>query len=157
MHVGGTKFKRFGGRLFVFLVLIFVLVILIFVHFVLLIFILVFLLIFIFLVVVVLFLFHLLGILVLICFLPLVDLVPAAGALLAGRLVTGAVVVAGATRALFLIRLGLLGRGNGVFRHEGAGRADVSLLGVLPLDTSRPSTSEWRFQAEINMLLAVQP
>ena len=32
----------------------------------------------------------------------------------------------------------------------------ISLLGVLPLDTARPATSEWRLQAEVDMLLGVQ-
>jgi len=29
----------------------------------------------------------------------------------------------------------------------------ISLLGVLPLDTARPATSEWRLQAEVDVLL----
>merc|ERR1719391_710288 len=32
----------------------------------------------------------------------------------------------------------------------------ISLLGILPLDTTRPSTSEWRLQAEVNVLLGIQ-
>merc|ERR1740131_752654 len=32
----------------------------------------------------------------------------------------------------------------------------ISLLGILPLDTTRPSASEWRLQAEVNVLLGVQ-
>jgi len=37
-----------------------------------------------------------------------------------------------------------------------AGVTVISLLGVLPLDTARPATSEWRLQAEVNVLLRVQ-
>jgi len=37
-----------------------------------------------------------------------------------------------------------------------AGVTVISLLGVLPLDTARPATSEWRLQAEVNVLLGVQ-
>ena len=32
----------------------------------------------------------------------------------------------------------------------------VALLGVLPLDTARPATSEGRLQAEVNVLLGIQ-
>ena len=34
--------------------------------------------------------------------------------------------------------------------------ASFSLLGVLPLDTSRSATSEWRLEGEVNVLLGVQ-
>jgi len=37
-----------------------------------------------------------------------------------------------------------------------AGVTVISLLGVLPLDTARPATSEWRLEAEVNVLLGVQ-
>jgi len=37
-----------------------------------------------------------------------------------------------------------------------AGVTVISLLGVLPLDTARPAASEWRLQAEVNVLLGVQ-
>jgi len=37
-----------------------------------------------------------------------------------------------------------------------AGVTVISLLGVLPLDTTRPATSEWRLEAEVNVLLGVQ-
>jgi len=29
----------------------------------------------------------------------------------------------------------------------------ITLLGVLPLDTARSTTTEWRLQAEVNVLL----
>ena len=32
----------------------------------------------------------------------------------------------------------------------------ISLFGVLPLDTSWPTTTEWRLQAEINVFLGIQ-
>ena len=32
----------------------------------------------------------------------------------------------------------------------------LALLGILPLDTSWPASTEWRLEAEVNVLLGVQ-
>ena len=32
----------------------------------------------------------------------------------------------------------------------------ITLLGILPLDTARSATTEWRLQAEVNVLLGIQ-
>ena len=34
--------------------------------------------------------------------------------------------------------------------------ASLALLGVLPLDTSRSAASEWRLEAEVDVLLGIQ-